>query len=60
MAEFCKQCSIDTFGADYGDFAGLITQNESDRGLVAIVLCEGCGEMIYVDHEGSRVKVKGN
>lgn len=52
MAEFCKQCSIDTFGKDFGDFKGMAP--EESEGLYPIVLCEGCGP-IQVDNEGSCV-----
>lgn len=38
MADFCKQCSIDTFGEDSKDLAGLCKEGET-----IIVLCEGCG-----------------
>lgn len=51
MAEFCKQCSIDLFGADSRDLAGLITKEEVAEGFGAVVICEGCG-IIRVDHEG--------
>ena len=51
MAEFCKQCSIEHFGQDFGDLAGLISDYEVERGLGACVICEGCG-FIQVDHEG--------
>lgn len=46
MAEFCKDCSIDNFGQDFEDLAGLC-----QPGQYAIVLCEGCGS-IMVDNEG--------
>lgn len=35
MADFCKQCSIVTFGEDYGDLTNAIGVRQ--------VLCEGCG-----------------
>lgn len=54
MAEFCKEHSIDLFGRDFGDFAGLVTKEEVDQGLGAVVLCETCG-LIRVDHEGRRI-----
>lgn len=57
MAEFCKTCSIETFGEDFGDFA--------DKGMgddeVKAVLCEGCPDPDYltfyiiVDKNGERV-----
>lgn len=49
MADFCKQCAEETFGADFGDLS-----EACGDGQVAQVLCEGCG-WIYVDHTGRRV-----
>ncbi len=52
MADFCKQCSLAGFGDDYGDLAGLITEDDTKSGFVSsVVLCEGCGP-IQVDHTG--------
>ncbi len=56
MADFCKQCSIDMFGKDYGDLAGMV-----DPGGVIWTICEGCedtvnGFHVLVDHEGVRRK----
>ncbi|MGD9697506.1 hypothetical protein [Acinetobacter sp.] len=53
MAEFCKQCSIDIFDQDHGDFAGIVTEKEyKEQKLAGLVLCEGCGNT-FVDHEGT-------
>lgn len=53
MADFCKQCSIDMFGADYRDLAGLITPEEVYSGNeYPTVICEGCG-FITVDPDGN-------
>ncbi|MDW9491735.1 hypothetical protein [Sinorhizobium meliloti] len=52
MADFCRQCSIDTFGEDFGDLAALSTVEDTEKGLYAVVLCEGCGPT-QVDHEGT-------
>lgn len=52
MADFCKQCAIDTFGEDSGDLAGLTPKEEEVYGYFCIVLCEGCGP-IQVDSEGN-------
>jgi hypothetical protein len=52
MADFCKQCSIDNFGEDYGDLEGITTAENTADKLYASVLCEGCGA-IQVDHEGN-------
>lgn len=54
MADFCKQCSIDTFGKDHGDLAGLITEQDTKEGYGMWVLCEGCGPA-WVDHTGFRM-----
>lgn len=51
MADFCKQCSIEIFGEDCRDLAGLITKEEVDKGLGVNALCEDCG-IAWVDHEG--------
>lgn len=52
MAEFCKDCSIEIFGEDLEDFAGMTTSSDTEKGLGTGVLCEGCGWV--VDHEGKR------
>lgn len=49
MAEFCRDCSIEVFGEDFGDFAGIAGEGE-----VVAVLCEGCGDVIWVDQSGVR------
>lgn len=55
MADFCKQCSIDTFGKDFGDLAGITKQEDWEHNhLAAVVICEGCG-VIQVDPEGNCV-----
>lgn len=51
MADFCMKCSMDTFGEDFGDLAGLSMAEDTARGLYALALCEGCGPC-QVDHEG--------
>ena len=52
MADFCKQCSVDVFGEDFGDMANISKPEDTAAGLYASVLCEDCG-MIQVDHEGN-------
>lgn len=52
MADFCKQCSIDLNGEDFGDLAGITSKEGSANGFYCVVLCEGCGA-IQVDHEGN-------
>lgn len=54
MAEFCRQCSARKLGADFGDFAGITTSEQTAQGVYAEVLCEGCGPT-QVDHEGACV-----
>lgn len=54
MADFCKQCSIDVFGEDHRDMAGLTTPKDTAEGLFMAVLCEDCG-MCLVNHEGECV-----
>ena len=51
MANFCKQCSIEMFGKDFGDFKGVSTETNTRNNLFLIALCEGCGP-IQVDHSG--------
>ena len=53
MADFCKACSIETFGKDYDDLVGLISAEEVSEGYRSPVICEGCG-FIYVDDKGQR------
>jgi len=45
------QCSVATFGKDFGDFADITSQAEWLEEKAAVVLCEGCGA-IQVDPEG--------
>ena len=45
MADYCKQCSEDIFGKDYGDLKGLVSS-----GSFAVVLCEGCGDIVVDDN----------
>lgn len=54
MAEFCKQCSIDLFGEDFGDLAGLTSEEQWNNGFAITTICEGCG-LIQVDPEGNCV-----
>lgn len=52
MADFCKQCSIATFGEDSGDMKGITKPDDWANGRAAVVLCEGCGA-IQVDPDGA-------
>jgi hypothetical protein len=51
VAAFCEQCSIDMFGEDFGDLAGLSKEEDTENDLYCSVICEGCG-CIQVDHTG--------
>lgn len=55
MADFCRHCSLQHFGHDYGDLAGITTPEDMAQGLYTWCLCEGCGDMIQVDPDGARV-----
>lgn len=59
MAEFCKQCSIDHFGEDFGDFKGIggTDAKPLEEGYGYSVLCEGCGP-ILVNKEGEKLVAK--
>lgn len=46
MADFCKQCSIDVFGKDFGDMANLGPEGELGEGEGWVCLCEDCGPTI--------------
>jgi len=56
MADFCKQCSMEIFGEDFGDMANLGKLESGDleklkRGEGWSVLCEDCGSIV-VNEEG--------
>ena len=51
MADFCKQCSIDNFGEDFGELAKLGSDPDGEYAA----LCEGCGAT-YVNHSGECVR----
>lgn len=46
MADFCMQCSIELFGEDFEDLAGI-----AKEGQILHCICEGCGDAL-VDHTG--------
>lgn len=55
MAEFCRDCALDMWGSeDSTDFKDISTEEDTEKGQFASVLCEGCGD-ILVDHTGKRV-----
>jgi hypothetical protein len=49
MADFCKQCSVEIFGDDFGELADMCKP-----GQIILTICEGCGP-VQVDHEGTCV-----
>ena len=51
MADFCTECSLELFEKDYGELAGLSTEEDTRNLLYAVVICEGCG-FVQVDHTG--------
>lgn len=54
MADFCKQCSMELFGKDFRELAGVTEPDKWEQGLAARVICEGCGP-IQVDPDGNCV-----
>lgn len=56
MADFCKQCSIEMFGQDYGDLKGLGDGKELEKDFGWTAICEGCGYTI-VNDEGKCIAV---
>ena len=54
MSDYCKTCSEELFGKDFGDFAGLISKELAQSGDWAVVLCEGCGP-IQVNDLGEKL-----
>lgn len=52
MADFCKKCHDEFFGEECeNSIIGLCKEGE-----MTIILCEGCGKNIWIDHKGERVK----
>jgi hypothetical protein len=51
MADFCKQCSIEHFGKDFGE---LKNPEPLPPDHFWLVLCEGCG-VIQIDSDGACV-----
>lgn len=52
MTDFCKQCSLDAFGEDFGDLEGITSKDDWAKGKAVAVFCEGCGP-IQVDPAGN-------
>lgn len=61
VADFCKQCTAAFIAAPGevlpNDMAGLSTEADTNAGLYAQVLCEGCG-LCLVDHTGKCVSTE--
>lgn len=49
MADFCQQCSIEVFGEDTRDLAGLGDGTPLREGYGWKAICEGCGFTIVDD-----------
>lgn len=54
MADFCKEHSIEMWGKDTQDLAGVSTEADTAHKKYAKVICESCG-VILVDHTGTAV-----
>lgn len=54
MPGCCRNCSIEVYGEDLGDFTGMIGSALVAEGYGLVVDCEFCGTAI-VDDDGSRV-----
>jgi len=52
MADFCRQCSIELWGEDFGDFKNLGNGRVLLEGYGWPALCEGCGP-ILIDAAGN-------
>ena len=56
MADFCHECSIETFGEDFGDLKGIGKPGVTlEPGYGWQAICEGCGP-ILVDNEGKKIQ----
>ena len=49
MADFCLECGIDMFGKNY------TMELNIGEDMMVPFLCEGCGQMIWVNTHGQRV-----
>jgi len=54
VADFCRQCSEEIFGEDFGDFRDC----SPTYGPFKAVICEGCGAT-HVDFEGNCIYHRG-
>lgn len=53
MADFCRDCHEDLFGQECTDHCFKEKLCKDDESLP--ILCEGCGEVIFVDCDGYKV-----
>lgn len=51
MSAFCQQCSVEIFGEDSRDLAGLANGRQLEPGQGWTALCEDCGGTV-VDDDG--------
>ena len=54
LGQYCAACSMELFGEDRGDFAGLVSEEDWAKGRAANVVCRGCGATL-VDPGGNCV-----
>jgi hypothetical protein len=60
MSNYCKQCSeYYFFGKDFEDAKGISTPEDTERGLYAEILCDGCG-LTLVNHNGECIDCPKN
>lgn len=56
MSDFCLDCARDKLGVPEHNY---LTQGDlidlCHVGETAFALCEGCGDVVEIDHEGRRV-----
>lgn len=57
MGDYCKSCSIDLWGKDHKELAGISTKADTDKGMFAPEICENCGH-ILVNHLGECVTLE--
>lgn len=58
MSAYCKQCSVEIFGEDFKELAGIASEEDDRNDMVATVLCEGCGPT-RVNSKGECIYHKG-
>jgi len=54
MADFCRECHEETFGKKLTDAIYSMKLCKEDE--MVPILCEGCGEVVFVDWDGRKVK----